>query len=213
MQEAAMRTCLSAVVALAVVVAPTRAMVQQAVGDRAALVHAEGEVYLNDRAVESTAAPSSLPDSVVLRTRQGRAAIALKRGGLLYLDAGTSVRVLGNAGDNFNRIEVLTGSAIVASRTSSPLVDCENATRLSDAGWFRFDVQRVNAAGERSCRFRVFEGAAAVPLLSVTTALRPGQTMMCNRRCGDMIPINEFSREHLDDFDQWARRMSERPGK
>lgn len=208
-----MRTCLSAVVALAVVVVPTRAMAQPAVGDRAALVHAEGEVYLNDRAVESNAAPSILPDSVVLRTSQGRAAIALKRGGLLYLDAGTSVRVLGNGVYNFNRIEVLTGSAIVASRTSSPLVDCENATRLSDAGWFRFDVQRVNNAGERSCRFSVFEGAAAVPLVSVTTALRPGQTMMCNRRCGDMIPITEFSREQLDDFDQWARRMSERLGK
>jgi hypothetical protein len=29
--------------------------------------------------------------------------------------------------------------------------------------------------------------------------------MMCNRRCGDLIPTREFSREHLDDFDRWAR--------
>ena len=68
----------------------------------------------------------------------------------------------------------------------------------------------MNGAGERTCRFRVFEGAAAVPLLTVTNALRAGQTMMCNRRCGDMIPTNEFSREQLDDFDQWARRIQER---
>ena len=101
-------------------------------------------------------------------------------------------------------------SAIVASETSTPLVECENNIRLSDAGMFRFDVQRVNSEVERSCRFRVFEGAAAVPLVSVTAALRAGQTMMCNRRCGDMIPTTEFSQEQLDDFDQWARQVRER---
>jgi hypothetical protein len=102
---------------------------------------------------------------------------------------------------------MLTGSAIVASETSSPLVACENDMRLSSGGVFRFDVQRPNAADERYCRFRVFEGAAAVPLVSVTNALRAGQTMTCNRRCGDMVQTNEFSREQLDDFDEWARRI------
>jgi hypothetical protein len=205
-----MRTCLWVVVALATVFTSSRAFAQQAPGAGAALVHPEGEVYLNDLAVESNSAPSVLPDRVVLRTNQGRAAIALKHGGLLFLDAGTSVRLLSNGVYNFNRIEVLTGSAIVASETSAPLVDCENEIRLSDAGMFRFDVQRVNSTGERSCQFRVFEGAAAVPLVSVTNALRAGQAMMCNRRCGDMIPTTEFSREQLDDFDQWARRMHQR---
>lgn len=208
-----MRTWPSVVVALAAVFVPSSAWGQQGLGAGAALVYAEGEVYLNDRPVESNSAPSILPDRVVLRTSQGRAAIALKRGGLLYLDNDTSVRVLGNGVYNFNRIEVLAGSAIIASQTSSPLVDCENEMRLSDAGVFRFDVQRVNATGERPCQFRVFEGAAAVPLVSVTNALRPGQTMMCNRRCGDMIPTLEFSREQLDNFDQWTRRMHERLGK
>jgi len=202
-----MRNGLFVVVALAAVFAPVRALAQPSRG--AALMHAEGEVYLNDRAVESNSSRTPLPDSTVLSTRQGRAAIALKRGGMLYLDAGSSVRILANGVYNFNRIEVLTGSAIVASQTSSPLVDCENETRLSDAGIFRFDVQRLNAT-ERQCRFRVFEGAAAVPLLSVVNALRAGQTMNCNRRCGDMIPTMEFSREELDEFDQWARRIHDR---
>jgi hypothetical protein len=210
MQEDAMRTCLTLAVALAAAFEPGRPLAHQAAGPGAALVHAEGQVYLDDRAFDSNSAPSVLPDSVVLRTSQGRAAIALKRGGLLFLDAGTSVRVLGNGLYNFNRLEVLSGSAIVASETSAPLVVCENDISLSDAGVFRFDVQRMNATGERSCRFRVFEGAAAVPLVSVTSALRAGQTMMCNRRCGDMIPTMEFSREQLDNFDQWARRLHER---
>jgi hypothetical protein len=209
MQEGAMRNCLSVLVALTVVAAAS-ASAQPGVGSRASLVHAEGDVYLSDRVVELTSAPSILPDGATLRTGQGRAAIALKRGGMLYLDAGASIRVLGNGVYNFSEIEVLTGSAIVVSLTSSPLVQCENLIRLSDAGVFRFDVRQGSATGERSCQFRVFDGAAAVPLASVTNALRAGQTMNCNRRCGDMIPTTEFSRDLLDDFDQWARRMNER---
>jgi hypothetical protein len=208
MPEDTMRNWLFVVVALAAVFAPVRALSQPVLRAGATLVYAEGDVYLNDQAVEPNRSRVVLPDSAVLSTRQGRAAIALKRGGVLFLDAGSSVRILGNGVYNFNRIEVLTGSAIVVSQTSSPLVECENETRLSDAGIFRFDVQRLNAT-ERQCRFRVFEGAAAVPLVSVTNALRAGQTMNCNRRCGDMIPTMEFSREQLDEFDQWARRIHE----
>ena len=107
-------------------VSPLTAAAQQAIRADAALVHAEGAVDLNDRAVEPTSTPDVLPDKAELRTTEGRAAIALKRGGLLFLDAGTSVRVLGNGVYNFNRIEVLTGSVIVASGTNSPLVECES---------------------------------------------------------------------------------------
>jgi hypothetical protein len=205
-----MRTCLSVVVALAAVLASTRAASQQIRRSGAALAHVEGDVYGNDRVLDSSSANTVLPDPVRLRTGGGRAAIALKRGGFLFLDADTSVRVLGNGVYNFNRIEVLAGSAIIASGMSGPLVDCQNDIRLSDAGMFRFDVRRVNGTSERSCRFRVFEGAASVPLVSVTNALRAGQMMTCNRRCGDMVPTMEFSREQLDDFDQWARRTHER---
>ena len=174
------------------------------------LVHSEGDVYLSGEAVEANAAPAVLTDTVVLRTGQGRAAVALKHGGSLFLDARSSVRVLGNGTSNFNRIEVLTGSAIVASETSTPIVECEDEMRLSNRGVFRFDVQPVNSSTERFCQFRVFAGAAAVPLVSVTSELRAGQSMMCNRRCGDMIQTTEFSPAQLDDFDRWARRMHER---
>lgn len=176
----------------------------------ATLVLTEGLVYLNDRPVEASSTESVLPDAAVLRTAEGRAAVALKRGGWLLLDAGASVNILANGAYNFNRIEVLTGSAIVVSTTGSPLVQCENEMRLSDDGMFRFDMGRVDAAGERYCRFRVFEGAAAVPLVTVTSALRAGQSMMCNRRCGDMLAPRTFSREELDDFDQWARLTLDR---
>ena len=198
-----MRFCLSILVASTILLAPTHAQVRRA---GATLLHAEGDVYLNDRVVESNSLPTVLPDPAVLRTSAGRAAIALKRGGMLFLDRGASVRVLGNGVYNFNRIEVLTGSAIVASESSAPLVDCESDIRLSDRGTFRFDVKRLNA-DERQCNFRVFEGAAAVPLATITNALRAGQSMACNRRCGDMIPTMEFSPEVHDEFDKWARQV------
>jgi hypothetical protein len=178
----------------------------------ASLVLADVTVYLNDRPVAAASLPAVLPDDTVLRTAEGRAAIGLKRGGWLFLDARTSVHVLANGTYNFNRIEILAGSAIVASLTSAPQVDCENRVSLSTAGMFRFEY-RTGTGGERSCEVRVYEGAAAVQLVTVTNALRAGQAMACNRRCGDMIPTTEFSLDQLDDFDQWARRSYERLNK
>ena len=203
-----MRTRLWLVIALATALVSIRAAAQ-AQRTEAALVLTEGLVYLNDRLVEANSLRSVLPDAAVLRTTQGRAAIALKRGGWIFLDSATSVRVFGNSVYNFNRLEVLTGSAIVASGTSAPQVECEMQVRLSDAGLFRFDVSHADALAERFCRVRVYEGAAAVPLVTVTNALRVGQTMTCNRRCGDMIQTNDFSTNNLDGFDQWVRRTHE----
>ena len=81
--------------------------------------------------------------------------------------------------------------------------------RLSDAGLFRFDVSQVDELAKRFCRVRVYEGAAAVPLVTVTNAFRVGQSMTCNRRCGDMIQTNDFSASNFDGFDQWVRRTHE----
>jgi hypothetical protein len=162
---------------------------------------------VNDRPV-ATNAPIALPDTALVRATQGRAVIALKPGGWLLLDADASVRVTANTDDSY-RLEVLTGSAIVAAATSAPVVECENEVRLSKSGLFRFDAQPVDARGERHCQVRVYEGAAFVRLATLASELRPGQTMMCNRRCGDMIPTKEFPPSQLDEFDQWARRTYE----
>jgi hypothetical protein len=205
-----MRVGLSVLVVLEMSTISTSALIQvQPERTTAALVLAEGAVYLNDTPVDATAAPSVLPDVALLRTVQGRAAIALKRGGWLLLDAKSSVRVFGNPFDDFNRLDVLSGSAIVSSGTSAPVIGCESEIRISNGGLFRFDAQPATADGERPCRFRVYDGTAAVSLLTVTNALRAGQSMMCNRRCGDMIPITEFPPTQLDRFDQWARRVQQ----
>ena len=209
-----MRTCISAAVVLAIgwsVSVTTSA--QQVSGPDAVLVHPEGEVYVNDRVVAADSAPVALLGPARVRTSQGRAVIAFERSSLLFLDAGTSVRVNRTGATDPGRVEVLSGSALIASVHGSPLVTCDSEVTLSDAGWFRFDVQRADVDGTRPCSVRIFDGAAIVPLLTVSNHLRTGQTMMCDRRCGDMIATREFSRDQLDDFNRWARRMQQEFGR
>jgi ferric-dicitrate binding protein FerR (iron transport regulator) len=177
----------------------------------AALILAEGAVYLDDELVVALSSAVVLHDSATVRTAGGRAIVALKHGGVLALDEHTRVRVLANGVYNFNRVEILEGTAVVISDTSSPLVSCLSDTRLSSDGIFRFDVQRTRPNGTAVCRFRVYDGAAAVPLPSVIAVLRSGQAMGLDPTCGDMIPTTNFAPEQMDDFDRWSRQHTIRP--
>jgi hypothetical protein len=174
----------------------------------AAVTHVEGAVYLDDQSVGSLPRDVVLRDAATVRTMDGRAVLALKRGGVLALAEHTLVRMLANDGYNFNHVQVLEGTAVIISGTSTPLVSCRNDVRLSSSGSFRFDVEPTHADGAVTCRFRVYDGAAEVPLVSVTSALRSGQAMKLDPRCGDMIQTETFGPEQLDDFDRWSRQYS-----
>src|SRR6185436_15442570 len=95
----------------------------------AALILAEGAVYLDDQLVGALSSAVVLHDSATVRTAGGRAIVALKHG-----------RVLANGVYNFNRVEILEGAAVVISDASPPVVSCLSDTRLSSEGIFRFDV-------------------------------------------------------------------------
>jgi len=170
----------------------------------ASLVHIEGQVYVDDQIVPALPSAMTLGVNAVVRTDASRAAVSLKRGGTLLLSNHSSVRVIANGIYNFNRLEVLSGSAVVISAESSPIVLCQSEARLSSAGVFRFDVQAVDRSGQIHCMFRVYEGASAVPATSVINALRPGQAIALP--AGDMVPVQEFSPTALDDFDRWSRQ-------
>jgi ferric-dicitrate binding protein FerR (iron transport regulator) len=190
------------VVIICAAVSPTSAQIQPSV---AALTRVEGAVYLDDRLVVAPLSAAALPSSALIRTASGRAVVALKGGGTLALNEQTQVRVLANGVYNFNRIEVVEGTVVVVSGTSAPLVSCRSDARLSSAGVFRFDVQTPRTGG-LTCRFRVYEGAAAVPLATVISALRSGQAMTLDPSCGDMIPTVTFRLDQMDDFDRWSRQ-------
>jgi hypothetical protein len=130
----------------------------------------------------------------------------LSGGGVVAVQNNTRIRVHANRPYNFNRIQILEGTAVVVSGGHGPLVSCRNNAQLSSAGVFRFDVEPARADGTSACRFRVFEGAAAVPLVSVIAALRAGESMALDPTCGDMVPTMTFAPEKLDDFDRWSRQ-------
>jgi len=186
-------------------VAPSAARTAPAM---ATLTHAEGAVYLDDQLVVVSPGGLVLRDSAFIRTVGGRAVVALKRGGVVALNEHTLVRVLANGVYNFNRIEVVEGTVVVISGTSTPLVTCRSDAQLSSSGVFRFDVQSARTGDLATCRLRVYDGAAAVPLISVISALRSGQAMTLDPTCGDMIPTATFAPDQLDDFDRWSRQQA-----
>lgn len=172
-----------------------------------ALARASG-VSLDSASMSPAARPVARDDASIIRADGGRAVIALKGGGILALDHHARVRILDNTNDNFSRIEILEGSAIVVTRNNGPSIACGNNARLSSEGVFRFDVEESGPAGAVACSLRVSDGAAAIPLASMLVALRAGQSMKLDPRCGDMTPVQRISADASDDFDRWSKQQA-----
>jgi len=199
----------ASVFAALAILGATISLSAQQVAASARLVRAEGRVTLNGQPVPAGAATVTLGEVTDLQTTEGRVVIALKGGGTFVLGANTSARVHANRVYNFNRIEILTGSAVLLSASSSPQVDCGTSARLSSGGVFRFDVLAAERMdGSQRCRVRVYEGGASTPGVTVSYVLRDGQEMIMNTRAGDMIPVSPVPAGVLDDLDRWAREQA-----
>jgi hypothetical protein len=175
----------------------------------ARLVRADGAVTLNGQAVAAGAATIVLGEVAEIQTKDSRAVIVLKRGGTFVLGPNSSARIHANGVYNFNRIEMLTGSAALLSASSSGLVACGTEARLSSEGVYRFDIldpERID--GTQRCRVRVHEGAASTPGASMSYVLRSGQEMVMNQRAGDLIPVSRLAPDAFDDLDRWAREQA-----
>lgn len=168
----------------------------------AAITRVEGKAFVGDSAAARAMILSGDP---VIHTDAGRIEVHL-RGGALYLGENSSVRIFDSHPFNFNRLEMLRGSAVVETGRAFGLVVCEREVSLSDSGLFRFDVRRfVGLPGESDCHVRVYKGAASARLETVTSVLRTTQEMHINRKCGDMIPTQDFKVEDVDSLDRWSR--------
>lgn len=173
-----------------------------------AISQLEGKVYVEEGTLLQ---PVTLLDGSVVRTAKASRVEIRLRGGVLYVGENSSVRVLDNRPYNFNRLEVLSGSAVLMTDSDgSALAVCEDAVTLSDAGVFRFDLRAIPESlyGENDCRLRVYKGAASVQLATLPVVLTSGKTMHLNRRCGDMIPTQQFNIEDIDDLDRWSRERT-----
>ena len=168
----------------------------------------EGKVYLEDKPLLQPGTP--LDGSVVRTAEASRVEIRL-RGGMLYVGENSSVRVSENRPYTFNRLEVLSGSAVLMTETEGgALAVCEDTVTLSDAGVFRFDLRAIPESqyGENDCHLRVYKGAASVQLATLPVVLTSGKTMHLNRRCGDMIPTQQFNTKDIDDLDRWSQERA-----
>ena len=165
----------------------------------------QGSAYVKDTPITE---PGASIDGAVLRTAAASRAEIRIRGGVLYVGENSSVRVSDNRPYNFNQLQILAGSAVlVTGKGSGVLVMCEDAVKVSDDGVFRFDLSGLPQSryGENECRFRVYKGAASVQLVTTPVVLTSGKAMQLNRRCGDMIPTQDFNTEESDDLDRWSR--------
>jgi len=202
-----MSTRSNAVVLMSIAVLATTLSLNAQTAGSARIVRAERGLTLNGQPVAAGSSSASLGDVANLQTTEGRAVIALKRGGTLVLGSNTSVRIRENAPYNFNRVELLTGSAVLLSASSSGVVACGTDASLSTDGVFRFDVlDPERTDGSQRCRIRVREGAASTNGGSMPYVLRAGQEMVMNVRAGDMMPVLPLAGA-LDDLDRWAREQ------
>ena len=70
----------------------------------------EGKVYVEGKPLLQS---GTLLDGSVLRTADASRVEVRLRGGVLYVGENSSIRVLDNRPFNFNRLEVLSGSAVL----------------------------------------------------------------------------------------------------
>jgi len=168
----------------------------------------EGTVYVGEKPVLQ---PSTLLDGSLVRTAEASRVEIRLRGGVLYVGENSSVRVLENRPYNFNRLEMLRGSAVLMTDSGgSALAVCEDPVKLSEAGVFQFDLRAMpeSGDGESVCRFRVYKGAASVQLATLPVVLTSGKSMQLNRRGGDMIPTQQFNTEDIDALYRWSRERT-----
>ena len=126
------------------------AAAQQAIRAGAALVHAEGAVHLNDRALEPNSTPARPAGQGRVAHDPGpRGGRAQAWGLASFSTPAQSVRVLGNG---VYRLQSNRGAhgfghrRVRRQRRRSS--NAKTEIRLSDAGTFRLDVQRMDGTGE-----------------------------------------------------------------
>ena len=140
----------------------------------------------------------------------------LSDGALLFLGENSSARVTDRQQNMAEfRLETVDRSAVVVTRTSGSLLDCEDAVTLSDHASVRIDVHPVATVnsftglpyGGHSCGIKVYAGAAA-QLETVVTVLRAGPSAHLNRRAADRIPLYDFDAAQLDALNRWSREQA-----
>lgn len=179
------------------------AFAQNAISAKAGLVQvADGEVFVNDKAVENKVAQfTDLKSKDILTTGEGRAEVLLTPGAFLRMTDTSGVRMVSTRLSDV-RMEMLKGEAVIEVAElltdNSITVTVGTASfELRKGGIYRFDAEPG--------RLRVFQGEAVAAEGEKTVTVKAGHEYAYT---GSAWALGHFDTKETDALYRWSSRRS-----
>jgi hypothetical protein len=191
-------------VVLSLALGAVSAFAQPVISAKSGVVsRAEGEVFIGDKAVESSQATfPDVKENAVLLTQAGRAEVLLTRGVYMRIGEKASFKMLTNRLID-TRLEILTGSVIVEADeivkdNNLTILAGEATVAVTKHGLLRFDMD--------SSSIKVFDGAASIAVNGETMLVGAGRLLKMEN--GKPV-VEKFNKEDMDALDTWSKRRAE----
>jgi hypothetical protein len=179
------------------------AFAQNAISAKAGLVQvADGEVFVNDKAVEHKVAQfTDLKSKDILTTGEGRAEVLLTPGAFLRMTDSSGVRMVSTRLSDV-RMDMLKGEAVIEIAElltdNSITVNVGTAAfELRKGGIYRFDAEPG--------RIRVYQGEAVAAQGEKTVTIKSGHEFAYN---GSAWVSGHFDTDETDALYRWSARRS-----
>jgi hypothetical protein len=190
--------------AAAMTLASIPAGAQMVVSAKSGVVnYTEGQVFLNDQAIESSIAKyPEMKENSVLRTQAGRVEVLMTPGVILRMGENSTLKMITSRLVD-TRVELQSGSAAVeavqALKDNNVTVVVRNgAATVTKAGIYRFDTEPAQV--------KVFRGEAAVEISGQTTPVGNDRMLTLD---GSTTAVQKFNAEDTDALDHWSRQRGE----
>ena len=195
------------VLAVLVVFAAGIAPAQEIISVRAGFLHhAEGEVFLADKAVKHDPARKlHVEMNEHLRTGKGRAEMMFALGTMIRLDENSELEVI-DAGMTSASLRMISGSAII---DAAHVWDPDSLSIFSDETKIEFPVNgyyRLDARSDQPIMLKVFEGKAVVSLADEKKDVKKKRALTIASNPADWA-VAKFKHKKKDDdgLDQWSK--------
>jgi hypothetical protein len=180
------------------------ASAQSVISAKSGLIHyVEGQVYLNDTAVESQFGSfPEMKENGQLRTGEGRAEVLLTPGVFLRIGENSAIRMVTNRLID-TRVEFLSGSALVEADellkdNGVTIVYKDYTIQLQKKGVYRFDSDPA--------ALRVYDGEVIAQYDGKTEEIKEGHLLSMN---GDFKVARFDKNKDTDELYLWSRHRSE----
>ena len=170
------------------------------------LHHSEGEVFINDKAVEHDLARKlHVEIDEHLRTKKGRAEMMFALGTMLRLGENSELEVV-DGGMTSATVRLISGVAII---DSAHVYDPDSLSLLlndTEIAVLEYGQYRIDARKGQSATFKVFTGKAAVSNQGVTKNIKKKRTLILTDNPKSWS-IEKLKHKEQDDdaLDQWSK--------